>query len=174
MIVSCDLPRHALLIHFGSRFRRHWPRVTEFDEGIEIAFDETETQPRLVAIHFRRHKFKLPYTYSDPYSLNNLYFEYWRENQYACFHLEFRPQHCEQIELVEGLSILLSHPHRAIRPSLVPVDERPTLYGLRLNTRAFEVEYHANELIFELGSDNLKDVGVTLFCESSSNTHRGT
>ncbi len=70
MLISCDLPRHALLIHFGKQNRERLPSVITPFKGIEIAIDENCFPKKLVAIHFVRHCFNLPFNYEGKFAIS--------------------------------------------------------------------------------------------------------
>ena len=79
MILSCDPPRHALLIHFGKREQPNSIQTLEaVHQGarVEIALDLNAVPPSLVAVHFVRHGFRLPFVgSSDEYSTSHFHIQ---------------------------------------------------------------------------------------------------
>jgi hypothetical protein len=165
MILSCDPPRHAFLIHFGKR--QQPPTVEIVRSGcrraeIELAINPT-TPPSLVAIHFVRHGFWLPFVSVPEGSVNPFHLRYgWREKKFL-FHFSFNPKDCEQWEICPGLTVLTSGPVRYEFGSSDSVEERAILRGLLVDTQALASNIDTSEFLFELDTDNLKNVPVDLF-----------
>ena len=59
----------------------------------------------------------------------------------------------------------MSDPPRAGSDSSRGVENRPVLYGFVVDLEVLNVDIDMSEFVFEFGTDNLKDVSVTLFFE---------
>lgn len=156
MIISCDPPRHAMLIHFGKKNRKLWPLCLSPYEGIEIALDESQNPSKLIAIHFVRHSFYLPFINGDGFSVDYFNLSFRRGAKEVRFDFEFMPSDYEIVDVYKGLKVLLSQPQATGK-------DRPNLRGFKIETQVLQVEFDAEEVEFQLGIDNLKDVEVTLF-----------
>jgi hypothetical protein len=120
MTICCDLPRHALLIHFGKKIRRQWPLTVSSHRGVEIALDESQQPPHLLAIHFIRHRFYLPFVSGNNLSVSHFNFRYRKAAGEICIDFGYHPPYDEVLEISKGLSILLSQPqgYGNARPTL--------------------------------------------------------
>ncbi len=172
MILSCDPPRHAFLIHFGKRQQPCSVKtlVSSYHGAlVEIALN-TQSQPiSLVAVHFVRHGFLLPFINSrDELSINSFDFQSgYRQNLYF-FDFVYEPHGSEEFEEWEafpGLTVLVSRLSHFGPDSPIMIKDRPVLHGLQVDMEALKVDIDMSEFIVECGADNLKDVPVTLFID---------
>jgi hypothetical protein len=169
MILSCDPPRHAFLIHFGKRQQPHSIRMFEFEyhgARVEIALNTQSVPPSLVAIHFVRHGFCLPLVgRRDEFSTDYFHLQSaHRQNRYF-FHFSYEPRDCQEWRVYPGLTVLVSESPRSGSDSPDSVKDRPVLQGLVVDTEVLGVDIDMSEFVFEFGADNLKDVPVSLFIE---------
>jgi hypothetical protein len=169
MILSCDPSRHAFLIHFGKRQR---PAAFEVlhaeyrDARVEIAVDTASSPPSLVAIHFVRHGFRLPFVgRPNEFSTDSFHLQSGRLQNRYFFHFSFEPKDCLEWQVVSGLRLLITEPAGQARDQPSGLELRPVLHGLVVDLDVINVEVDASEFVFELGPDNLKDVPVTLFMD---------
>lgn len=165
MIIYCDPPRHALLIHFGKRVFTDWPTTYELNhDNIDIALDERQYPPILVAIHFKRHRFYLPFLseeIKDSFVISNCDLTYKQTGSEMVFNFEYSPgrfRPYETVEVFRGLEILCSQPRTVEK-------QRMVVNGFRVDTRQMKIELDSSEFEFNIGADNLKDVTALLFCE---------
>ncbi len=169
MILSCDPPRHAFLIHFGKRRQPnsvHTSRAERHGAMVDIAVNPDSAPPSLVAIHFVRHKFRLPFLDSKtPSSPDHFHFQSGRRQNQYFFHFSYEPRDCQEWHAAPGLTILISEPRRPEAGSPRSVEDRPVLRGLVVDTDVLRVDVDASEFVFECGADHLKDVSATLFVE---------
>lgn len=169
MIISCDPPRHALLIHFGKRKRPGPIDIVKTDYHkalIEIALDRNSDRPTLISIHFVRHGFRLPFvSIRDPFSSRSINFNSALVDDRYFFHFSYHSNNCSKFEPVPGLTILLSGAP-SLEPSGRQVTDRPVLYGIEVKTGILNLPVMDTEFVFEFGADNLKDGTATLFFES--------
>ncbi len=169
MILSCDPPRHAFLVHFGRRQQSDSIETSESEYHgavVEVALNRHSAPPSLVAIHFVRHGFRLPFIGSrDEFSTNYFHLQCGlRHNRYF-FHLSFEPSNCEEWQPIPGLTVLVSGPPRPGSHSPRGIEDRSVLHGLVVDLGVLNVDVDMSEFVFEFGADNLKDVPVTLFVE---------
>ena len=169
MILSCDPPRHAFLIHFGKRQQPETLQTvqSEFQGArIQIALNPGSTPPSLVAIHFVRHGFRLPFVgRRDEFSTDCFNLHFGRRQEQHYFHLSYQPRDCQESEVYPGLTLLVSHPVQSGSASLRAIETRPILHGFLVDTERFALDLDLSEFVFEFGADTLKDVPVTLFVE---------
>jgi len=96
MILSCDPPRHAFLIHFAKRQQPHPIQTFRFDyrgAQAEIAVDPRPVPPSLVAIHFVRHGFRLPFILPGAeFSVKSFHLEFGRRDNQCFFHFSYEPE----------------------------------------------------------------------------------
>jgi hypothetical protein len=168
MILSCDPPRHAFLIHFGKRRQPGPIRVLDAEYGgarVQVALNESSAPPTLVAVHFVRHGFRLPFVRpEEPFSTR--FFHIWSgftQNRYF-FHFEYEPRGYQEWQAAPGLTVLVS-PVSPNAQGWRKVEDRPLLSGLRVDRDVLQVDVDMSEFVFGFGSDNLKDVDATLFVE---------
>lgn len=114
MIVSCDPYRHALLVHFGRRQRPTRPRVHWVPYGTEIAVDDSRNPPELVAIHFVRHRYQLPFLEGERVLDLHVHFGFRREGDLVCFDFcrESRGVYggvFDCVDAFDGLTLLYQH-----------------------------------------------------------------
>lgn len=170
MILSCDPPRHAFLIHFGKLRQPDTLQTfgaTHEGAGVEVALNPDTAPPTLVAVHFVRHKFRLPFIGSpDMFSTNYFHLHSGRRQNRHFFHFSYEPEDCREWQACPGLTILLSGPAGGRYVSDNPED-RPVLRGLVVDLETLQVDVDMSEFVFEFGADNLKDVPVTLFVDYS-------
>jgi hypothetical protein len=169
MILSCDPPRHAFLIHFGKR-RQPDPidtlRAEHHGARVEIVVNTRSAPPTLVAIHFVRHGFRLPFVGSrSPFSTNHFNIQSGRRQNRYFFHLSYEPRDCQEWQAAPGLTVLISEPRRSESDSPRSVEDRPVLRGLLVDSEILQVDVDMSEFVFEYGADHLKDVPATLFIE---------
>jgi len=169
MILSCDPPRHAFLIHFGKRQQPHSIRTLESDyhgARVEIALNPQSVPPSLVAIHFVRHGFRLPFVgRSDEFSTDYFHLQSAHRHNRYFFHFSYEPQGCQEWQTHPGLTVLVSESPRSGSDSPHGVKDRPVLHGLVVDTEVLGLEIDMSEFVFAFGTDNLKDVPVTLFID---------
>jgi hypothetical protein len=169
MILSCDPPRHAFLIHFGKRQQPQSIQTFESEyhgARVQIALNPESVPPRLVAIHFVRHGFRLPFVGPiDKFSTHLFHLQSGRHHNQYFFHFVCEPRDCQEWQIYPGLTVLVSEPPGFGADSTHTVKDRPILHGLLVDTNALEVDIDMREFVFEFGSDNLKDVSVSLFTE---------
>lgn len=170
--MSCDPPRHAFLIHFGSRQQSASIQTLKFEchgAKVEIALNSHSTPPSLVAIHFVRYGFRLPFvdprdkSSTDHFNIRSGR----RENRYF-FHFAYEPQDFQEWQVSPGLSILVSEPVGSTSDAPRSVEDRPVLHGLVVDLDTLQVDLDMREFDFEFGVDNLKDVSVTLFIDRTA------
>jgi hypothetical protein len=169
MIVSCDPPRHALLIHFGSRERTPSIHTVTPDPysgaSVELALNRHPLRPTLAAIHFVRHGFRLPFV--DPESSDVLASDLCLQSGRLAsgsyfFHFVHEPRDVVEWEAYRGLTVLITQPQSASSVS-GPLADRPILQGIVVHDKKLGVDIDASEFRIEFGSDNLKDVSAELF-----------
>jgi hypothetical protein len=166
MILSCDPPRQAFLIHFGKRQQPDSIRALEFNHQgarMQIALNPQSVPPTLVAIHFVRHNFRLPFV-GRPNEFSTQYFSLrsaHRQNQYF-FYLSYEPRDCQEWQIYPGLTVLVSESLGSGSDSY-SVNNRPVLHGLVVDTEILGVDIDNSEFVYEFGADTLKDVSVSLF-----------
>ena len=169
VILSCDPPRHAFLIHFGTRRQGDGIRTYQSEHDgarVQVAVNQGTTPPILVAVHFVRHCFRLPFVgWRDEFSTSDFHLQSGRREGHYFFHFTYDPKDCYAWEAGPGLFVLLGDPSRYPAGSAGSAKSRPVLCGLRVNLEALQVEVDMSEFRFELGADTLKDVPVTLFLE---------
>jgi len=167
MILSCDPPRHAFLIHFGKRQQPDSIQTLQSDyhgAHVEIALNPESVPPSLVAIHFVRHGFRLPFVGSrDEFSIGYFHLHSRRRENRYFFHFEYEPRSCQEWQVHPGLTVLLREPARSGSFLSPPPNDRPVLHGLVVDTEALGLDMDMSEFVFEFGPDNLKDVPVSLF-----------
>lgn len=169
MILSCDPPRHAFLVHFGTRRQPGSLQVITAkyqDARVEIALRRDAALPTLVAVHFVRGGFRLPFIGPrDSFGTSSFHIESGRRDDQFFFHLSWQAKACSWWRAVDGLDVLFSEPAPSGSDSASGAGTRPVLHGLLVNLREMEVDVDASEFKFEFGTDLLKDVPVTLFVE---------
>lgn len=167
MILSCDPPRNAFLIHFGARQqpgRIETPISRVREARVELAVRADSDPPVLVAIHFPRGCFRLPFLGASDgsatagFDIRSGY----RQGRYY-FHFGLVPRDCERWPIHPGLTVLASAPPEYAPGSRRIATDRPLLRGLEVDTDVLRVETDESEFVFEFGADNLKDVFVSLF-----------
>lgn len=166
MILSCDPPRHAFLIHFGKRIQPDSIQTLQSEHHgakVQFALNPDSVPPTLVAIHFVRHGFRLPFVRPNDYSTNHSHIHSGRRQNQYFFYFSFEPRDCQEWQVAPGLTILISEPHRSDSPR--SVENRPVLHGLRVDLEVLQVAVDMSEFVYEYGADYLKDVSVTLFIE---------
>jgi hypothetical protein len=171
MILSCDPPRHAFLIHFG-KWEQPWSirtfEKTYYRAKIEFVENFDTIPGTLVAIHFVRHGFWLPFIETKHFSVHDFWLEAGRRESEYFFLFGSIPRDCNRQEIHPGLSILVTdHVQFDFGPQY-GVEERPLLHGLVVDTEQLAVDIDMSELRFECGADHLKDVPATLFCRISN------
>lgn len=169
MILSCDPPRHAFLVHFGARRPSNPIEVAESKyrgARVEVALSRRSNPPSLVAIHFVRHGFRLPFIDSrDGFSTDKFNLRFGRRHERNFFfHFSFEPGGCEEWRPIPGLMVLLSDPPQAASSTPRGLEGRAILRGFEVDLALLDVNVDVGEFTFEFGADNLKDVPVTLFC----------
>jgi hypothetical protein len=168
MILSCDPPRHALLIHFGKRQQPHPLQTLKAEyrgASVEIALNRYSAQPTLVAIHFVRHGFHLPFIGStDLFSTKDFHIRSGHRQGRFHFNFSHEPQNCEEWQPCPGLTVLMSGSHFITELSRT-FAKRPVLEGFYVDTKVLQLDVDTSEFVFAFGADNLKDVPVTLFVE---------
>lgn len=169
MILSCDPPRHAFLIHFGKRRQPDSIQTLESEHHgarVQIALNPHTVPPSLVAIHFVRHGFRLPFVgRSDHFSTNHFHIQSGRRQNQYFFHFSYEPRDCQEWQAAPGLTVLISEPPRSGFDSTRSVEGRPVLRGMLVDLEVLQVDVDMSEFVFEFGADHLKDVPVTLFIE---------
>lgn len=169
MILSCDPPRHALLIHFGPRKQPRpistW-KAEYHGAKVELAVSERTSPPTLIAVHFVRHGFRLPFLDSKDSFAGSVFLHSRREGQVFFFDLCFEPRGGEAWEVCPGMTVLIKlppdyDPQGAFRA----VDQRPVLQGLRVDLDRLDVQVDGSEFELEMGPDLLKDVPAALFVD---------
>lgn len=172
MILSCDPQRHAFLIHFGKRQQPYSLQTHESKHHgarVQIALNPQSAPHSLVAVHFVRHGFRLPFVGSgDEFSTDYFHFQSGRRHNRYFFHFAYEPRGCQEWKVAPGLTVLISNPPQASSDSSHSVKDRPVLHGLLVDTEVLKVDIDMSEFVFEFGADNLKDVSVTLFVERIS------
>lgn len=169
MILSCDPPRHAFLIHFGKR--QHAGEVgslTFSEQGarVEIAVDTRSVPATLLAIHFVRHGFQLPFiSPRDKFSTEHFHLRLGFRERHCFFHFRYEPHGYREWRVYPGLTILVSGGRDPGAGLPREVEDRPLLHGLVVDTEILGVEVDMTEFVFEFDTDSLKDVPVTLFLE---------
>jgi hypothetical protein len=169
MILSCDPPRHAFLIHFGKRCQ---PRplqaldVKHHRAIIEMALDLHSTPPSLVAVHFVRHGFKLPFI-SPENNCKTDFFDIKFCYQGSRFYFYFSHAHdsTQALSPHPGIGLLISEAVHFRADATSALDDRSILIGFFVDTEVVKLEIDMSEFVFEFGADNLKDVPVTLFVD---------
>jgi hypothetical protein len=163
MILSCDPPRHALLIHFGKRQQPRGLQILETSHDgplVQIALNPSSVPPTLVAVHFVRHNFLLPFVgRPNDFSTDHLHLHWGRGPSRYFFHFEYEPKDYREWNVAPGFTILISEASE----SLSDWKKRPLLHGLEVDPEFLRVDVDLDEFAFEFGADNLKDVPVTLF-----------
>ena len=168
MILSCDPPRHAVLIHFGRRRQPDGLRIliAEYRGAkVEIVEDPGTDPPTLIAVHFVRHGFRLPFL--DPKdwsSVRSLSFESGVRREVLFFHFGQLPRKHQAWQAFPGLTVLISEPSPS-QAATGDILARPVLHGLLVQLSALQVTVDKDEFIFEFGADHLKDVRATLFVQ---------
>lgn len=169
MILSCDPPRHAFLIHFGKRQQPDSIQILLAEHQgarVEIAVNHHSSPPSLVAIHFVRHGFRLPFVGSrDQFSTDYFHIQSGQCHSRYFFHLSHEPPDCQEWKAAPGLAVLISEPLRSGSGSPRSFEDRPVLHGLLVDPEVLQVNVDMTECVFEFGADNLKDVPVTLFVQ---------
>ncbi len=168
MILSCDPPRHAFLIHFG---KREQPRSLQtascsLDGALmQIALNPSTDPPALVAIHFVRHGFRLPFVQRDGFSVSGFHLSSGRHGHRHYFHFSYVPEDYQEWESYPGLTVLVSEPPRFCSDFERGADaqKRPVLHGFLVDTELLTVDIDMAEFVVTFGADNLKDVPVDLF-----------
>lgn len=172
MILSCDPPRHAFLVHFGKRQQAGSIETLKSKYHgaiVQIALNPDTIPPSLVAIHFVRHGFRLPFIGSrDQFSTDYFHISLGRRQNLYFFHFAYEPRDCQEWQVAPGLNVLISRPPQSGSDAPHNVEERPVLYGLLVDSAVLQVDIDMSEFVFEFGADNLKDVPVTLFIESAN------
>ncbi len=169
MIISCDPPRHALLLHFGARKQ---PRpITTWSAAyhgakVELAVSERTMPPTLIAVHFVRHGFRLPFLDGKGNIASDVFLRSRKEGRIFFLDLEFEPRGCEEWEICPGGTALLKlPPGYDPQGSFRAVEQRPELQGLRVDLDRLDVQVDGSEFELEVGPDLLKDVPASLFVE---------
>ena len=169
MILSCDPPRHAFLIHFGKRQQLQGIQTRRFEYRgalVEIVLNPHSVPPSLVAIHFVRHGFRLPFVGSrDEFSTNSFHLTSGRRQDDYFFHFDYAPRDYEEWQVHPGLTVLVAGPPRALTDPSRTDKDRPVLLGLVVATRVLGVEIDMSEFVFEFDTDSLKDVSASLFIQ---------
>jgi len=168
MILSCDPPRHAFLIHFGKRHQPDSIQTLQFEHHgarVQIALNPDSVPPTLVAIHFVRHGFLLPFVGLNNSATNHFYIQSGCRQNRHFFHFSYEPRDCQEWRAAPGLTVLISEPPRSGSHSTHSVENRPVLHGVLVDLEVLQVDVDMSEFVFEFSVDNLKDVPVTLFIE---------
>ena len=169
MILSCDPPRHAFLIHFGKLRQPGDVRVLEAEYcggRVQMAMNPSSVPATLVAVHFVRHGFRLPFVRpEEPFSTKFFHIRSgFTQNRYF-FYLEYEPRDYQEWQAAPGLTVLVS-PAPPGASGWPKVEDRPILSGLRVDCGLLQVDVDMSEFVFEFCPDSLKDVDVTLFLTS--------
>lgn len=165
MIFSCDPPRHAILIHFGKRSQPDAVRLVraELDGArVEIAVNPLSAPPSLVAIHFVRHGFQLPFVRARGQLSPSLNIRAGRRQSRYFFHFSYETGDCQEWRVAPGLTVL-TQPGRPGSHSQRSVEDRPVLRGFLVDSDVLHVDVDMSELVIEWGADYLKDVSAMLF-----------
>lgn len=161
MIVGCDPPNHAFIVHFGRRQRKAALKLEAWEaeyrparaSRVELAYDvETHT---LVAILFCHRSFFVPSFTSREDLLSR-----WRFMHSAAeirIDLAVVPAAHDPVWIRPGVQLFLSLPQRTGRP-------RPFLHGLRIHTLAQPVELDLEMLDVRVAPNSLVDAKADLFC----------
>lgn len=163
MVLSCDLPRNAFLIHFGPRRQMNaLHEITCRAEGspVQIALDRAWDPPTLVAIHFVRHGFLLPFANpSDKFSTSDFHLSQKVGRERYNFNFQFDETAPRRCEIFPGLTILTSDPPEW----LIRDRKKPLLCGFEVDKNLLRLEIDSDDFTFEFGVDLLKDVSPQLF-----------
>ena len=166
MILSCDPPRHAFLIHFGERKQPEDLQVLATEHlgaRVEIVLNPHTIPPTLVAVHFVRHGFRLPFI--DPSGKRPpggiQYRSGFRQGRYF-FEFESEPKDYREWQAFPGLTVLVSGPSTP-GAAATSLQTRPVLHGLTVDLKSLHVEIDMSEYDFECRPDFLKDVSAMLF-----------
>jgi hypothetical protein len=169
MILSCDPPRHAFLVHFGKRQQPgplHTLQSEHHGARVQIALNRQSVPHSLVAVHFVRHGFRLPFVGSrDHFSTNHFHIRSGRRQNQYFFFFSSEPRDRQEWHAAVGLTVLMSEPPPTGSDSKRSVEHRPLLHGMLVDLEVLQVDVDMSEFVFEFGADNLKDVPVTLFVE---------
>jgi hypothetical protein len=172
MILSCDPPRHALLIHFGKRQQSYAIQIIETKYNgarMEIALNQDTVPHTLVAVHFVRHGFRLPFVgMNKPSTIDHFNLQSGCTGTHYFFYFSYMPRDCQEWQVCPGLTVLIQNPSRPQSSIWGSIEERPVLHGLMVDTEILRVDVEMSEFVFELGADLLKDVPVTLFMDRAS------
>jgi len=152
MVISCDPPRHALLIHFSKRDSTPKPTVLNLMDKIEIAL-ERQSKPKLNAIHFIRHQFTLPFVDSSGFNINEAILNVTMKGNKFIMKFNYDISNFEEVEIFNGLIIMLK----------LNKETKPILGGFSIDKNKLDLEIDTSEIEIMIGTDNLKDVGVLLF-----------
>ncbi len=169
MILCCDPPRHAFLIHFGKRQQSGPIETLEYSSRgarVEIAVSTQSVPPSLVAIHFARHGFRLPFVGPQhQLSTSFLRLESGSHGNRYFFHFSYEAQDCQEWEVHPGLTVLVRELSGSGSAAPGSIEGRPVLQGFVVNQDVLAVDVDMSEFVFEFAVDSLKDVPVTLFVE---------
>ena len=141
--------------------------------------DELEKAPRLIAIHFVRHCFILPFVSGFGLSVDESHFHRRAASlmrdaarltrMRAAWEIRFDCSSAwsdyRALELFKGLRVFLSQPPTGWEDRRPSGRIRPVLRGLGVDTQVLDVEFDLDRIKFAIGVDYLKDVEVTLFTD---------
>jgi hypothetical protein len=167
VIVSCDPPRHAVLIHFGPQLQTRplsLQRARVGSVDVEYVIDEADTPPVLVAVHFPRHHYRLPFVHGKGTEVGDFNLEFGRREHLRYFFFSRRPMDWTAVEARPGLAVLIDPPPAVPGGGGIAPEHRPTLRGFVIDETLLSVAIDTTEVRVDFGVDNLKDIDATLFC----------
>lgn len=167
MILCCDPPRHALLIHFGKQERERPLETHRAHVGpveVEYLIDPAAIPPLLVAVHFPRHKYRLPFVGLDGLANGDFNLDFGKRGPVHHFYFSHNPRDLTAYEARPGLAVLVKPGTAVSAPAVSHIMKRPVLHGLLVGETSLVPDLDTSEMRFEFGADHLKDVGVSLFC----------
>ncbi len=150
MVFVCDPPRHAIYVHFGRRDTL-WvgPEIRIDGETVGLFVDTLAGPSCLRGILFYRHRFHLPFRYTDQFSLHGFLVRCsTKDHTFEC-DLEYQPEDYEVWNAHKGVEVLIQ------RPAQTGTD-RPTLLGFRIDMRVLRIDIDAESIEVDFGTDNLK------------------
>lgn len=181
MVLSCDPPRHAMLIHLGPRqqppglevrqFTWERPAIQNLEQPrLEVALQPRDGVPCLVALHLVRHCWRLPFVRPDDAAglswLDAWGLSVWAEYDAGRYAMRWsRGDHADLAwSPLPGLSLPCRWPTQAEQQRLGNW-RRVVPLGFEVDLGHLQLELHPLEFKIEIECDSLKDVSAALFCQ---------
>lgn len=180
MVLACDPPRHAMLLHLGPRQQPPGLEIRQLTwerpdlqfldpPRLEVALQQRDGAPCLVALHLVRHCWRLPFvTPDDAASLSGL--DAWGLNVWA----EHDPgRYAMRWSSGDDADLAWSPLPGLTLPCRLPTEaewqragtwRRVVPLGFEVDLHLLRLELHPFEFRIDIGVDTLKDVSAALFC----------